>query len=81
MTAPHAPAATVPAGPVQEPPPGFVPRAQQAQILAAALAGIELGTWDRRILDWMSNWDAATVLTVASWITRTRDTRPAPQQQ
>ena len=81
MTAPHAPAATVPAGPVQEPPPGFVPRAQQAQILAAALAGIELGTWDRRILDWMSNLDAATVLTVASWITRTRNTRPGPPQQ
>ena len=74
MTRPQAPPATVPAGPVQAPPPGFIPKAQQAQILAAALAGIELGAWDRRILDWMSNWDASTVLTVASWITRTRDT-------
>jgi hypothetical protein len=81
MTRPQAPAATVPAGPVQAPPPGFIPKAQQAQILAAALAGIELGAWDLRILDWMSNWDASTVLTVASWITRTRDTRPGPQQR
>lgn len=81
MTRPHAPAAMVPAGPVQQPPPGFIPKAQQAEILATALAGIELGDWDRRILDWMSNWDAATVLTVASWVTRTRDTRPRPPQR
>lgn len=71
----------MPTGPVQAPPPGFVPKTQQAAILATALAGIELGAWDRRILDWMSNWDAATVLTVASWITRARDTRTGPQQR
>jgi hypothetical protein len=70
----HGQAKPLPAGPVQVPPPGFILKAQQAQILAAALTGIELGAWDQRILDWMSNWDASTVLTVASWITRTRDT-------
>ncbi len=37
MTRPHPPAATVPAGPVQVPPPGFVPKTQQAEILATAL--------------------------------------------
>ncbi len=62
----------VPAGPVEAPPRGFVPRAEQAEILAAALAGIELGEWDRRILEWMAGWDASTVLTVASWIVRSR---------
>ena len=62
----------VPAGPVEAPPRGFVPRAEQAEILAAALAGIELGAWDRRILEWMAGWDACTVLTVASWIARSR---------
>jgi len=36
------------------------------------LAGIELGAWDRRILEWMAGWDASTVLTVASWIARSR---------
>ncbi len=62
----------VPAGPVEAPPAGFVPRAVQAEILAGVLAGIELGVWDRRILDWMAGWDASTVLTVASWIARSR---------
>ena len=81
MTRPQAPAATVPAGPVHVPPPGFIPQTQQAEILATALASIELGAWDWRILHWMSNWDAATVLTVASWITRTRDTSPGPPQR
>jgi hypothetical protein len=33
----------VPAGPVEAPPRGFVPQAEQAEILAAVLAGIELG--------------------------------------
>jgi hypothetical protein len=65
----------VPAGPVEAPPPGFVPRAEQAQILAGVLAGIELGAWDRRILEWMAGWDACTVLTVASWIARSRAAR------
>jgi len=62
----------VPAGPVEVPPLGFVPRAEQAEILAGVLAGIELGAWDRRILEWMAGWDACTVLTVASWIARSR---------
>ena len=62
----------VPAGPVEAPPRGFVPPAEQAEILAGVLAGIELGAWDRRILEWMAGWDASTVLTVASWIARSR---------
>ena len=66
----------VPAGPVEAPPPGFVPRAGQAEILAGVLAGIELGAWDRRIVEWMAGWDASTVLTVASWIARARAAGP-----
>jgi hypothetical protein len=66
----------VPAGPVEVPPRGFVPRAEQAEILAGVLAGIELGAWDRRILDWMAGWDACTVLTVASWVARARAAGP-----
>jgi hypothetical protein len=42
--------ARVPGGPVQAPPPGFMPQAEQAQILAGVLAGIELGTWDQQIV-------------------------------
>ena len=62
----------VPAGPVEAPPRGFVPSAERAEILAGVLAGIELGAWDRRILEWMAGWDTCTVLTVASWIARSR---------
>ena len=64
--------AGVPRGPVEAPPPGFVPQAEQAQILAGVLAGIELGAWDRQIVQWLAGWDACTVLTVASLIARAR---------
>jgi hypothetical protein len=49
-----------------------VPKDGQVEILAGVLAGIELGVWDRRILEWMAGLDASTVLTVASWIARSR---------
>ncbi len=48
------------------------PPAEQAQILADVLAGIELGAWDRQIVQWLANWDTCTVLTVASLIARAR---------
>ena len=67
----------MPCGPVEVPPAGFVPEAEQAQILAGVLAGMELGAWDRRILGWLAGWDACTVLTVASWIARARAAGPA----
>ncbi len=69
-------AGRVSAGPVEAPPAGFVPEAEQAEILAGVLAGIELGAWDRRILGWLAGWDAATVMTVASWIARSRAAGP-----
>ena len=67
----------VPGGPVEVPPAGFVPEGEQAEILAAVLAGIELGAWDRRIAGWLAGWDASTVLTIASWIARSRAAGPA----
>ena len=59
-------------GPVHVAPAGFMPRAEQEQILEVALAGIELGGYDRRIVAWMANWDTSTLLTVVSWIVRAR---------
>ena len=64
-----------PAGPVEGPPDGFVPECERAEILAGVLAGIELGGWDRRIAGWLAGWDTATVLTVASWVARSRIAR------
>ena len=69
-------AARVPAGPVEVPPSGFAPKVEQAELLAEVLAGVELGAWDRRILAWLAGLDACTVLTVASWIARSRAAGP-----
>jgi hypothetical protein len=69
----HAPVmARLPGGPVEAPPRGFVPQAEQARILAGVPAGIELGSWDRQIVQWLAGWDTCTVLTVASLIARAR---------
>jgi hypothetical protein len=54
-----------------------MPQAEQAQILADMLAGIELGAWDRQIVQWLAGLDACTVLTVASLIARARAAGPA----
>ena len=69
----------MPARPIQTAPRGHLPATGRAQILASALAGLELGAWDRRILHWLAGWDSSTVLTIASWITRAR-ARTASQQ-
>jgi hypothetical protein len=68
--------AGVPRGPVEAPPRGFVPQAEQARILAGVLAGIELGAWDQRIVEWLAGWDTCTALTVASLIARARTAGP-----
>lgn len=66
----------VPGGPVEVAPPGFVPAAEQQRILAEVLSGVELGAWDQRMVGWLAGWDAATVLTIASWIVRARGMGP-----
>jgi hypothetical protein len=65
------------AWPVHVAPAGFMSRAEQEQLLEAALAGIELGGYDRRIAAWMASWDTPTLLTVVSWIVRARAAGPA----
>ena len=72
----HPPAAAqppaVPRRPIQAAPRDRLPATRHAQILTGALAGLELGAWDRRILHWLTDQDTSTVLTIASWITRAR---------
>jgi hypothetical protein len=67
----------VPDGPGEVAPPGFVPAVEQRLILAEVLSGMELGVWDQRMVAWLAGWDAATVLTIASWIVRARGMGPA----
>jgi hypothetical protein len=63
-------------GPVEVAPGGCWPAVEQRRILLEALAGVELGEWDGRIVDWLAGWDACTVLTIASWIVRSRAAEP-----
>ncbi|MEV0994630.1 hypothetical protein [Nonomuraea sp. NPDC050202] len=42
------------------------------QVLRDALAGVELGAYDERMVVWLSGWDVPTVATVASLLYRVR---------
>jgi hypothetical protein len=69
--------ATVPAGPLESAPGGFLPGEERSSILAGVLEGVEMGSWDRRVVGWLSGLDTSTALTIASLIARARETRPA----
>jgi hypothetical protein len=64
--------AAVPAVPLESDPGGFVPQAERAAILAGVLDGVEMGAWDRRVARWLTELDTSTLVTVASWIARSR---------
>lgn len=58
--------------PLNTAPFGFVPSDRQRTVLLAELelAGVTLGTYDHRIVDWLAKWDWPTVATIASLIRR-----------
>lgn len=62
--------------PVHASPSGCKPSDEQAQDLLTALHGVELGDYDRRIVQWLGGWDAAVVETVVSLIYRARQAGP-----
>ena len=64
--------AAVPAVPMESDPGGFVPQAERAAILAGVLDGVEMGAWDRRVARWLTELDTSTLVTIASWIARSR---------
>ena len=68
--------ATVPAGPLESAPGGFLPGEERSAILAGVLDGVEMGSWDLRIVGWLSGLDTSTALTIASLIARARETGP-----
>jgi hypothetical protein len=45
---------------------------ERQRALLAALDGVELGAYDRRILHWLARWDVPTAATVVSLLWRAR---------
>ena len=64
--------AGVPAGPLESDPGGFWPQEDRLAVLADVLDGVELGAWDRRVVRWLTELDTPALVTVASWIARSR---------
>ena len=62
----------VPAGPLEADPGGFAPQEERAAVLAGVMEGVEMGAWDRRVARWLTELDTSTLVTVASWIARSR---------
>jgi hypothetical protein len=65
--------AAVPAGPLESGPGGFLRDAERLEVLKGVLDGVELGDWDRQVAGWLTGLDTSTLLTVASWIARSRE--------
>jgi hypothetical protein len=68
--------ATVPAGPLESDPCGFLPGEERSAVLAGVLDGVEMGSWDLRVAGWLAGLDTSTMVTIASWIARARETGP-----
>jgi hypothetical protein len=49
-----------------------VPQGERVALLAGVLDGLEMGAWDRRVARWLTELDTSTLVTVASWIARSR---------
>lgn len=64
------PAATY--GPIDTAPDSLPEGATFQGALLRALDGVQLGAYDRRIIDWLAGWDVPTVATVVSLLHRAR---------
>jgi hypothetical protein len=47
-------------------------RADRITAISEALAGVELGEYDRKMIEWMASWDEPTIGTWVSLLYRTR---------
>ncbi|MFG2145526.1 hypothetical protein ACGFRG_15185 [Streptomyces sp. NPDC048696] len=61
----------IPVGPIESAP-WNLPIGDFPAVLAEAFAGVELGAYDRRIIEWLAGWDSPTVATIASLVLRAR---------
>lgn len=67
------PTAYAPTTRIDSIPPGpYTPPGRREAALLSALAGVDLGDYDRRIITWLSSRDDPTVATIVSLITRAR---------
>jgi hypothetical protein len=67
----------IPTGPIDFEPLDHRPSAEQEAILRSILAtaGVELGAYDERILQWLAQFaDWGTFAVIASWIVRAANT-------
>jgi hypothetical protein len=49
-----------------------LPRDERRAMLLGALAGVELGAWDRHVINWLADHGSATTRTIASLLQRAR---------
>jgi hypothetical protein len=61
-----------PHGPYDNTPKGFLDEPARRELLDQVLAGVELGAWDLRVLDWLVAGDTPTVMVMAGLIERAR---------
>ncbi|WDO09928.1 hypothetical protein ME763_32075 [Streptomyces murinus] len=68
----------IPRTPIQDRPDGFEEQAVQDAVLRDTLtaAGLDLGAYERQIIEWLSHWEWATVAVICSWVARAAATRP-----
>jgi hypothetical protein len=68
-------------GPIDQAPWMRASFSERRQAVVEALAGLELGEWDQRIVSWPAGWDSPTVVPIISWLRRVHRTgnlhRPA----
>lgn len=65
-------------GPIHTEPAGLLPLDLRRQMLVRELSGLALGPWDEQILSWLAGWEPSTVITIAAWLHRSRNTHRTP---
>ena len=64
-----------------QPPETFIAPARRTAMLTTALQGVNLGTWDERILAWLAHWcDTPTFLAILGMLQRARHAGQQPQE-
>ncbi|MFB7500090.1 hypothetical protein ACFC09_36325 [Streptomyces sp. NPDC056161] len=63
----------IPEGPFEtEPRAQYIGKDTALELITDALAaaGVELGAYDRRIVDWQAGWDSSSIVPLVSWLQR-----------